>query len=169
MNWIMFFLALLKSILFSSGGFGPLPSIHSDFIANGWASEKYFTDSLSIGQFTPGPNGLWIISLCYLVGGFRGVILACIAIIIPPLLILVVNRFYTRIASYPAAQGMLDGLVLVIASFSVIVVFRLFVNNGIDIEMVVIAVISAVLAISRKVSANIILLAAALIGIVFVN
>lgn len=169
MNWIMLFLVLLKSILFSSGGYGPLPSIHSDFIAHGWASQKHFTDSLSIGQFTPGPNGLWIISLCYLVGGLRGAILACIALIIPPLLILVVQRFYTGIASYPAAQGLLDGLVLVIASFSVIVVFRLFINNGIDMEMVLIAVISAMLAISRKVSTNIILLVAALIGIVFVN
>ncbi|HBN79830.1 MAG TPA: chromate transporter, partial [Ruminococcaceae bacterium] len=69
MDWISFFLSLLKSILFSSGGYGPLPSLHSDFIANGWASQKQFSDSLTIGQITPGPSGFWIISFCFLVAG----------------------------------------------------------------------------------------------------
>lgn len=169
MNWMVFFLDLLKSILFSSGGYGPLPSIHSDFISQGLASQKQFTDSLAIGQVTPGPNGFWIISLCYLVGGLKGALLACIALIIPPLLILIVQHFYTRIAGYAAVQGLLDGLVLVVSSFSVIVVFQLFVSNGIDIEMVAIAIISTVLAVSRRVSANVILLVAAVIGLVFVR
>lgn len=169
MSWIIFFLALLKSVLFSSGGYGPLPSLHSDFIAHRWANQEQFTQSLAIGQVTPGPNGLWVVSLCYLVAGLRGALLACIALLLPPLLILIVQRCYTRVASYPATQGLLDGVVLVIASFSVIVVFELFINNGLDIIVVAIALISALLAISRCVSTNIILLAATLIGIIFVK
>jgi chromate transporter len=166
MDWIMFFWVVLKSILFSTGGFGPLPSLHNDFIMHGWASEKQFTEALSIGQITPGPNGLWVVSLCYLVAGVPGAVLACIALLLPPLLILIVQRCHARIAHLPATQGLLDGVVLVIVSFSVIVLAGMFRNNGVDIEMMVIAVVSAALAISRRVSANIILVFAALIGLI---
>lgn len=166
MYWIVFFWVVLKSILFSTGGFGPLPSLHTDFIHNGWATGKQFTESLSIGQITPGPNGLWIVSLCYLVAGLKGALLSCIALLLPPLLILIVQRFYIRIANHPATQGFLDGVVLVIASFSVIVLATMFKSNGINIVMVVIAFASTFLAISRRVSTNVILIFAALIGIV---
>lgn len=165
MDWIMFFWVVLKSILFSTGGFGPLPSLHTDFIAYGWASEQQFTEALAIGQITPGPNGLWVVSLCYLVAGLPGAILASIALILPPLLILIVQRFHTRIAHHPATQGLLDGVVLVIVSFSVIVLAGMFRSNGVDIGMIAIAVISAVLAITRRVSANTILVFAALTGL----
>lgn len=164
MDWILFFGVVLKSILFSTGGFGPLPSLHTDFIANGWAGEQQFTEALAIGQLTPGPNGLWIVSLCYLVAGLLGAVLACIALLLPPLLILIVQRCYARIANRPATQGVLDGVVLVIVSFSIIVLAGIFRNNGLDIGMITITVISAVLAISRRVSTNIILVAAAVIG-----
>lgn len=167
MDWILFFGVVLKSILFSTGGFGPLPSLHTDFIAHGWASEKQFTEALSIGQITPGPNGLWVVSLCYLVAGLPGAVLACIALLLPPLLILFVQRCHARIAHHPATQGLLDGVVLVIVSFSVIVLAGMFRNNGGNISMMAIAAISAALAISRRVSANMILVCAALFGLMF--
>lgn len=167
MDWIMFFWVVLKSILFSTGGFGPLPSLHSDFIANGWASEKQFTEALSIGQITPGPNGLWVVSLCYLVAGLPGAMLACIALLLPPLLVLIVQRGHARIANHPATKGLLDGVVLVIVSFSVIILVGMFRSNGVDISMIAIAVTSAALAISRRVSANLILVVAAVVGWIF--
>ena len=164
MDWILFFWIVLKSILFSTGGFGPLPSLHTDFIANGWASEQQFTEALAIGQLTPGPNGLWVVSLCYLVAGFLGAVLACIALLLPPLLILLVARGHARIANHPATQGLLDGVVLVIVSFSIIVLAGIFRNNGLDIVLIIIAVVSALLAITRRLSTNIILVAAAVVG-----
>lgn len=166
MTWIMFFWVILKSVLFSTGGFGPLPSLHTDFIIHRWASEKQFTEALSIGQITPGPNGLWVVSLCYLVVGLPGAVIACIALILPPLLILIVQPCYVKIANHPATQGLLDGVVLVITSFSVIVLARMFQSSGINIGTIVIVIVSAVLAISRRVSTNVILILAALIGII---
>jgi Chromate transport protein ChrA len=163
--WIVFFFTLLKSILFSSGGYGPLPSLHSDLISNGWANQKQFSDSMTIGQITPGPNGFWVISLCYLVAGWRGAGLACIALILPPLLILLIQRAFKRIVNFPSTQGVMDGVVLVISTFGIIVVLQIFVGNGIDLLTVGIAAVSAILAISRRVSTNIILLAAIVIGL----
>ena len=166
MNWILFFWVVLKSVLFSTGGFGPFPSLHTDFIAQGWASEKQFSEALSIGQITPGPNGLWVVSLCYLVAGLKGAILSCIALDLPPLLILIVRHFYNRIGHHPATQGLLDGVVLVITSFSVIILARMLLSTGIHIGMIAIAIISGILAISRRVSINIILIVAVLMGLI---
>lgn len=64
-------------------------------------------------------------------------------------------------------QGLLDGVVIVIASLSVIVVSKIFINNGVNAETIVIAAISAILATSRRVSINAILLVAVFIGIIF--
>lgn len=164
MDWLLFFGVVLKSILFSTGGFGPLPSLHTDFIAHGWATENQFTEALAVGQITPGPNGLWVASLCYLVAGLPGAILGCVALLLPPLFILIVERGYARIANRPTTRGLLDGLVLVIVSFSVIVLANLLRSNGLDMEMLAIAIISAGLALSRRVSVNLILLLAAVVG-----
>lgn len=166
MYWFLFFITLLKSILFSSGGYGPLPSLHSDFIANGWASQKQFSDSMTIGQITPGPSGFWIISFCFLVAGWRGAALSCVALVLPPLLILLVQRGYKYVAGFSGTQGVLDGIVLVISVFSIIVVLQIFVENGIDALTIIIAVVSAVLALTRKISTNLILLAALVLGFV---
>jgi chromate transporter len=167
MNWIMFFWVILKSVLFSTGGFGPLPSLHEDLIAHHWAGEKQFTEALAIGQITPGPNGFWVISLCFLIAGLPGALLSCIALILPPFIILIVQRCYLPIANHPATHGLLDGIVLVITGFNAIVLVKLFWSNGSNIAMIAIAVISAALAISRRVSANVILISAALIGLLF--
>lgn len=164
MYWLVFFLIVFKASLFSTGGFGPLPSLHSDLLARNWASEKQFTEALTIGQITPGPNGLWVVSLCYLVAGLPGALLACLGILLPPLLVLIVKRGHRRIASHPATQGALDGVVLVIVSFSIIVLTQMFCSNGPEIGMVAITSISAVLAIRRWVSATVILAAAAVVG-----
>lgn len=166
MNWFVFFWVVFKAVLFSTGGFGPFPSLHADFIAHGWASEKQFTEALAIGQMTPGPSGLWVVSLCYLVAGLPGAIISCVVLLLPPLLILIVQRCYTRIGKLPATQGLLDGVVLVITSFSIIILVRMFLGNGINIGMIAIAVISTILAATRRVSTNIILIVAVLAGFI---
>ena len=86
MDWLIFFGLVLKSALFSTGGLGPLPSLHNDLIARGWAGEKQFTEAISIGQVTPGPNGLWVVSLGYLVAGWPGAVWASLALLLPPLI-----------------------------------------------------------------------------------
>src|SRR5260370_9156395 len=102
MDWLTFFWYVLKSYLFSTGGFGPLPSLHADLLAPGWATEKQFTEALAVGQLSPGPNGLWVVSLGYLVGGVPAAGLASLALMIPPLFVLLVHPGYARIAMHPA-------------------------------------------------------------------
>src|SRR5205085_4702564 len=96
-NPLIYFLLFLKASLFSTGGFSNLPSLHQDLLANGWATEADFGQSIAIGQISPGPNGLWVISMGYITDGYFGAFLALIAITLPALLVLVISAGYTRI------------------------------------------------------------------------
>jgi chromate transporter len=165
MDWPIFFWYVLKSYLFSTGGFGPLPSLHADLIARGWATENHFTAALTVGQLSPGPNGLWVVSLAYLVAGLPGAVLACIAMLIPPMFVLLVQHGHARIAHHPATHGLLDGVVLVIVGVGIVILMDLLRANGFELSTLVIVISSAALAIARKVPVNVILLVAGLVGL----
>ena len=164
MHSLLLFWIVLKSALFSIGGFGPLPSLHADLISRGWAKEHHFVEALSVGQVTPGPNGLWVVSLCYLIGGWAEAILGCVALTLPPLFVLVTQKFYGSISDRPSTQGLLDGIVLVIVSFSIIALCEIFRSYGLHLDLLAIAAVSALLAILRRLPTNIILVAAIIIG-----
>ena len=151
--------------MFSTGGTGNLPSLHSDLITRGWAVERQFGESLAVGQVSPGPNGLWVISLGYLTAGLRGAMLALLAIVLPPLLVLAVDRLYRRIQHHPAVEGFVRGLALAAAGIFVIVLLTLLRGAGIDLRAVLMTVGSIGLALTKRVPVAAIIALAALIGV----
>ena len=163
-NPFIYFLFFLKASLFSTGGFSNLPSLHQDMIANGWAKDSDFGQSVAIGQISPGPNGLWVISLGYLTYGFPGAFLALIAITIPPLLVLVVSAVYTRIEHRAWVQGAMQGVSLAVVGLLLTVVWTILRQPGVDWKGSLIAVGAFGLALSRKVNILIILGLAGLVG-----
>jgi chromate transporter len=174
---LIYFLLFLKASLFSTGGFSNLPSLHQDLIANGWAKESYFGQSIAIGQISPGPNGLWVISLGYLTYGFPGALLALIAITIPALLVLVVSAGYTHIEHRAWVRGAMHGVSLAVVGLLLTVVWTILRNwnmeyicrgstcaFGVDWAGILIAAGAFGLAFSRKVNILIILGLAGLTG-----
>jgi len=165
LSLVVYFWLLLKACLFSTGGFGNVPSLHSDLLVRGWATEREFGEALAVGQISPGPNGLWVISLGYLMAGVSGAVLALIAIVIPPLLILVVNRFYRRVQHHPAVEGFMRGLSLAVVGIFVIVMLRLLHSVGLEVKSVVITVTTIGLGITGRVPVIVILALAGAAGL----
>jgi len=160
-SWIF-----LKASLFSSGGTGNLPSLHADLLALHQATDRQFAEALTIGQIAPGPNGLWSVSLGYLTFGWPGAIIALIAVTLPPLLVLVVERLYRRVESHPAVEGFVRGLSLAIVGVFVIVMARLLVSSeSTDLRALLIALIAAALAATRRIPIVVLILLAGLAGI----
>ena len=124
MSPLVLFCLMLRASLFSTSGTGNLPGLHDDLLRRGWADERQFAESLAVGQVSPGPSGLWVISLGYLVDGLRGALLATLAISLPPLLVLAVDRLYRRaLSEHPAMEGFVRGLSLaVVGTFLVVLV-----------------------------------------------
>src|SRR2546425_1303854 len=156
-NPFIYFLLFLKASLFSTGGFSNLPSLHQDLIANGWAREADFGQSIAIGQLSPGPNGLWVISLGYFTYGYVGALIALIAITIPALLVLIVSAGYTRIEQHAWVQGAMYGVSLAVVGLLLSVVWTILRQPEVDWKGLLITLGAFGLALSRKVNILIIL------------
>ncbi len=165
MNLWVYFGILLKGSLFSMSGLGNVPSVHADLAARGWATERQFAEALAVGQVSPGPNGLWVISLGYLTAGPRGAALALVAILLPPMLVLVVERLYQRVRHHPAVEGFVGGRALAAVGIFVLVLLGLLRQSGLNPRSLAIVLGAMGLGASRRVPAAAIILLAALAGV----
>ena len=172
MNPLDFFWLFLKASLLSTGGLGNLPFLHSDLIALGWAHESDFVTAIAVGQVSPGPTGLWSISLGYLIYGWVGAALALAALSLPTLLIVGVAAFYRRIENNLVVQDFVRGLALGIVGLTLgIVGLTLTVTLGLASSSIfdwgggVIALAALALAVSRKLPIILILALAAVAGL----
>jgi chromate transporter len=163
-NPLVYFFLFLKATLFSSGGFSNLPSLHQDLISAGWANETDFGRSVALGQISPGPNGLWVISLGYLTYGYLGAVLALIAIVIPPFLVIPISAIYARIEHQRRVQGAMHGVSLAVVGLSITVCWTILFQPGIDWRGFLIASGAFGLALSRKVNFLLILVLAGFVG-----
>ncbi len=165
MSPLEYFWLFLKASLFSTGGLGNLPFLHSDLIGLGWASEADFVTALAVGQLSPGPTGTWGISLGYLTYGWTGAGLALAGLCLPTLLILVVSAFYNRLERQPLVQDFVRGMALGIAGLTVTVALGLAGSTIVDWGGVLIAAGALALALSKKVPIILVLALAALAGL----
>lgn len=124
MNPLEIFLTFLKASLFSTGGLGPLPSLHQDLTAAKVATDQDFGQAIAISQLSPGPTGLWVVALGYLTYGFLGALLAFSAVVIPPFTVLALQAGYSRIEHRPLAQGVIRGVSLVVVGLLLVVVWQ---------------------------------------------
>ena len=154
----------LKASLLSTGGLGNLPFLHQDLLALGWASEPDFLTAIAVGQVSPGPNGLWSISLGYLTNGWLGAGLALAALSLPPLLVMVVAAFYNRLEKQPAVQDFMRGLALGIVGLTLTITLGLARSSVVDLRGVAITLGALSMALSKKVPTILILALAALAG-----
>jgi len=159
------FWLILRATLFSTGGSGNIPILYNDLYPTGYATAQQFAEALAIGQITPGPTGLWVVSLGYFMAGVRGSLFATIAVTLPPLLILVVERLYRRFGRHWAVQGFLRGLGLAVAGSFTIVIVGLVRGSTFDLSSLALVLVSIGLGATRRVPVPLLIAGAALVGI----
>lgn len=167
-------LLVCKASLFSTNGLGNAPALHDDLVSTrGLLSEEQFGAAVAVGQVSPGPTGLWAVSLGYLVGGIGGALAALVGVTLPPLLVVVLERAWRRVRNAPAAAGFVRGLSLAAVAAFVLVLVRLLGGEGSDgsgggvsAPSLLIALGALVLALTRRVPVLVVLLLAALTGVV---
>ncbi len=164
MNPFGLFFLTFKASLFSTGGFGNIPSLHRDLTGLRLATDKTFAEAIAVGQVSPGPNGLWVISLGYLVGGLAGAIATLVAITIPPLFVLLIRLAYRKIRHHPLVEGFMHGLSLAVVGIFVVVMAKLLLSTGLDAKTVTVLVVSTTLGFWGRVPVVAVLAIGALIG-----
>ena len=164
MNPLIFLWLFFKASLLSTGGLGNLPFLTKDLLGLGWAQPTDFVTAIAVGQVSPGPTGLWSISLGYLTFGWLGAILALVALSIPPLLVLGVAAIYGRLETQPAVQNFTRGLSLGIVGLTVAISLSLASSTITDLRGIVIAAGALGLSLSKRVPILLILVLAAVAG-----
>ncbi|OLC19500.1 MAG: hypothetical protein AUH33_05615 [Chloroflexi bacterium 13_1_40CM_68_21] len=92
-------LVFIKASALSIGGLSSLPLLRADLVTPGIASDEQVVQAIAIGRLSTGPNGLYIVSLGYLVGGIAGAAMALVAAIIPPLVVVPVAALARLVAT----------------------------------------------------------------------
>lgn len=164
MNPLVAFFLMLKASFFSFSGSGNLPILRADLVPLGWATDRQFVEALAVGQVSPGPMGLWVVSLGYLMDGWTGALLALLAICIPPLLVVPIARVYRHVRSHPAVEGFMRGLSLAVVGIFVVILASIQAAVGIDARSLALVAAALGLALTRRAPLLAIIGAAALIG-----
>jgi chromate transporter len=99
MSPVLLFLLFLKSSALSFGGLGGVPTLHQDLVNLHVPDvDNLFGQALAVGRLSPGPNGLYLVSLGYLMGGLIGGVAAGVALALPPFVVLIIAIGYARVA-----------------------------------------------------------------------
>ena len=111
MSFIELFLIFLKASCLSSGGLQALPLLLEDLVTQrGALTYGDFATAVAIGRITPGPNGLFVLSIGYYVGGFAGALAAGLGILIPPFTAIGLVAAYRRLSERQWMVGMTRGI-----------------------------------------------------------
>jgi chromate transport protein ChrA len=97
--------------------------------------------------------------------GLPGALIATVAICLPPLGVLLVDRLHTYIGDHPATRGFVRGLGLTVVGIFLVVLARLLIDNGIDVYALLIVAGSLALALTRRLPVIVILVIAGLAGL----
>lgn len=111
MSFLELFLIFLKAASLSSGGLQALPILLDDLtVQRGLLTYADFASAVAIGRITPGPNGLFVLSIGYYVLGVQGALAAALGIMVPPVLAIGLVRAHRRLANRPWVIGMTRGI-----------------------------------------------------------
>lgn len=113
MGWLQVFLLFLKigSVLFG-GGYVLLAFLQRDLVEQQhWLSSQQLLDAVAIGQLTPGPLFTTATFIGYLLAGNAGAIAGTVGIFLPAFLLVgFVSPWVSKLRQSPWAGGFLDGL-----------------------------------------------------------
>ena len=169
MNVLLYFWIFLKSSLLSFGGLSNLPYLHNDLMALQWAEESDFISAIAVGQLSPGPTGLWSISLGYLTLGWLGGVLSLLALSIPPFLTLLTTSFYQQIEKYTLVKNFSRGLMVAVIGLTLGTTWTIATATIIEWKDLIIVLVAFGLALSKKVPVIVILALAGLAGFLIYN
>jgi chromate transporter len=163
------FLIFLKDAALSLGGLGALPLIRQDLVGPGLATDAQVVQALAIGRLSTGPNGLWIVSLGYLIAGWTGAALALLASTLPPLVMLPATVAARRLLLTSAFGGFVRGAALATAGLLISTGLGLVAAGGAPAAswQVAIAAIALVVTYDGRAHPGLVVLGGAAAGLAF--
>jgi chromate transporter len=113
MNIILLYLYLLKGTITAFAGLASLSVIQDTLVfQHHLLTDKQLNEAVVITRSTPGPVGLYIVSVGYFVAGVPGAIAGWLAMITPALLVILLVAFAGRKIEHPRVKSILQTVVI---------------------------------------------------------
>lgn len=122
MKFLLLYWLFLKASMLSFGGLASLPIVRQDLVVtHHMLTDRELNAAVAAARVTPGPLGLYIVSVGYFAGGIEGATAGCLGMITPAFLMVVILKLLghraehrvvkriTRAVTYSAA-----GLILAV-------------------------------------------------------
>lgn len=165
------FLFFLKvgSVLFGSG-YVLLAFLRGDLVERwGWLSNAQLLDAIAVGQVTPGPVFTTATFIGYVLAGPKGALVATIGIFLPAFVFVALSGpLVPRLRQSIAAGAFLDGINVASLALMMFVSYELGRSAFVDLQTIILFLISALLLIRYKVNSAWLVLGGAMVG-VFLN
>jgi chromate transporter len=166
MNIFLLYLLLLKGTLTAFAGLASLPVIQDALVFHYHVlTDKQLNEAVVVTRSTPGPVGLYIVSVGYFVAGVPGAIAGWAAMVTPALLIIPLVHFVGRRMDHPRVKGVLQTVVIASAGLLLAAAIPLAHDALTDPVTVAIAVVTLVLLLVTKIDTLWIILSAAVISL----
>jgi len=167
MKLVVLYLLLLKATATSFGGLSSIPVLREDFVVrHHLLTDRELNLAVTAGRAGPGPNGLYVVSVGYLVAGMPGAWLGWLAMVTPAFLIIPLAHFVGTHAGLPRIMGAIRASTVASAGLLAATTLRLAQGALTDIVLVGIAATSSLIFSFSKVDSLWVILGSALIGFV---
>ena len=161
--WLLYVL-LLKATCTTFAGLASLPVLRSDLVLHHhWLTDQQLNTAVVVTRTTPGPAGLYIVSVGYLIGGISGAIVAWLAMVTPALFVIPLLKFAGNKAQHPRVKGVLQAVVLSSAGLLGASAFPMAREAATDVFTIGLLIVSVLVLLTRKVESVWVVLSAAMI------
>lgn len=168
---LMLYLAFLKIGTFSfGGGYAMLPFIQKEIVEkNKWIDSTEFTDIIGISQMTPGPVAINSATFVgYKVSGVLGSVFATLGVITTSfILVLIINKVLDKFKESKTVKAALLGMRPVLIALIIYAFLDLAKDAYIDLKSIIITLLIGAALLSKKVHPILVIVIAALLGLVF--
>jgi chromate transporter len=166
MNIVLLYLLLLKGTVTAFAGLASLPVIQDSLVTQHHVlTNDQLNDAVVITRSSPGPVGLYIVSVGYFVAGLPGAVAGWLAMITPALLMIPLVRFAGRKMEHPKVKSVLQAVIIASAGLLLAAAVPLGRDGLTGPVTIGIAVVSFVLLLTTKLDTLWIILGAALVSL----
>jgi chromate transporter len=162
MNIVLLYLLLLKGTVTAFAGLASLAVVQDALVIQHQVlTDTELNEAVVITRSTPGPVGLYVVSVGYFVAGIPGAIAGWLAMITPALLIIPLVHFVGRKMEHPRVKSILQTVIIASAGLLLAAAIPLARDGLTDPITIGIAVVSLVLLLATKLDTLWIILGAA--------
>jgi chromate transporter len=166
MKILLLYFLLLKATATSFAGLASLPVVQDELvIKRQLLTDKQLNEAIVITRSTPGPVGLYVVSVGYFAAGWPGAVAGWLAMITPALLIIPLVHFAGRKAEHPRVKTVLQTVVVASAGLLLAAAIPLTQSALTDPVTIAIALVSLGLLLLAEIDTLWIILGASIVSL----